>query len=97
MAKKKRGRVVGYTIPIRVGEVRIPIHGKTIKSARAKANAFRDRHLKNVEQGFYNATGFHPIRASKDYDSAKVKHGGEGKRAKSRRIRHALGHGSARR
>lgn len=26
------------------------------------------RRVKNVERGFYNATGFHPLRSSKDYD-----------------------------
>lgn len=50
MARKRRSRVVGYTIPIHVGEVRIPIHGKTKKQARAKANRFRRHHLKNVQK-----------------------------------------------
>jgi len=26
------------------------------------------RRVKNVERGFYDATGFHPIRSSRDYD-----------------------------
>jgi hypothetical protein len=47
--RKRRSRVVGYTIPIDVGNVRIPIHGKTKKQARARANAFRRHHLKNVK------------------------------------------------
>ena len=51
MPKKKesrRKRTVGWTVPIKVGQVRIPIHGKTRKSAMAKANAFKRHHLKNV-------------------------------------------------
>ena len=27
---------------------------------------------KNVEAGFWNATGFHPIRASRDYDADRA-------------------------
>jgi hypothetical protein len=71
MARKRKSRTVGYTIPIHVGSVRIPIHGKTLKSARAKANAFRKHHLKNVEMGFYDASGFHPIRTSEDYSAGR--------------------------
>jgi hypothetical protein len=26
------------------------------------------RRVKNVERGFYDATGFHPLRSSRDYD-----------------------------
>lgn len=33
------------------------------------ANARRRR---NVQQGFWDATGFHPIRASADYDSSRL-------------------------
>lgn len=90
MAKRKR--TVGYTVPIFVGKgknrVRIPIKGKTLKSAKAKANSFRRHHLKNVEKGFYDSTGFHPIRSSKDYAPYKVDEwpkGGSSKRSRSKR------------
>ena len=33
-----------------------------------KKNGKKARRVKNVERGFYNATGFHPLRSSKDYD-----------------------------
>jgi hypothetical protein len=37
--------------------------------------------------GFYDSSGFHPIRASKDYDASAVKHGSEGKKARAKRAR----------
>jgi hypothetical protein len=33
-----------------------------------KKNGKKARRVKNVERGFYNSTGFHPLRSSKDYD-----------------------------
>ena len=52
---------------------------RRLNPAFGRATAVRVRKLKsgsisltplrgNVAQGFYNETGFHPIRASKDYD-----------------------------
>ena len=73
---KKRTRVAGYTIPLFVGKgkgrVRIPILGKTLKAARAKANSFKKHYLKNVALGFYDASGFHPSRYSHDYVPARA-------------------------
>jgi len=34
--------------------------------------AKRRRIRRNVQQGFWDATGFHPIRASADYDSGRL-------------------------
>lgn len=95
MAKKRRSRVVGYTVPIRVGDVTIPIKGKTVKAARAKANAFKRHHLKNVERGFFDASGFHPLRSSADYSAARAGEGSS-KRARSARTSRAIGKGRAR-
>ena len=81
---KKRSQVVGYTVPIRVGDVTIPIRGKTAKAARAKANRFRRNHLKNVAMGFTDATGFHPIRASHDCSSGRA---GEGRSKGAAKVR----------
>jgi hypothetical protein len=54
--------------------------GKTPQAAVGRAKKFFG--LKgNVEQGFWDSTGFHPIRASSDYSAARA---GE-KRARSRR------------
>ncbi len=30
------------------------------------------RKVKNVQQGFFDQNGFHPIRASRDYDSDRL-------------------------
>ena len=90
MAKKKRSRVVGYTVPIRVGDVTIPIRGRTKKAARSKANAFKRHHLKNikviknVESGPWDATGFHPHRSSGDYSSSRA---GEGRSRTAAKVR----------
>ncbi len=54
--------------------------GKTIKAAKSAARRYFGRK-RNVEMGFYDAHGFHPIRASSDYSGAKA---GE-KRARSKR------------
>lgn len=35
---------------------------------RYRANPFR----RNIKMGFYDATGFHPVRASSDYDPDRV-------------------------
>ena len=69
MAKKKRMRTVGWTVPIHVGGVRIPIHGKTLKAAKAAANRFTKNHLKNtsVALGKWVGGKFHPFRSSHDY------------------------------
>lgn len=37
-----------------------------------KANAAGRRYLRNVAAGFYDATGFHPLRASADYDPVRT-------------------------
>jgi len=83
------------TVILRVGNPRlkrrISIHvpGKTRKSAEIRARQFikKLRGTRNVEMGFYDSSGFHPIRASKDYDASAVKHGSEGKKARAKRAR----------
>jgi len=68
------------------------ISGRTVSRLK---NLLR-RH--NVEMGFTDATGFHPIRASKDYSMARS---GEGRarsyRARGTRLRSATKHGRIRR
>ena len=49
------------------------------KSKRA-AKSLLKRLFPNVQEGFYDSSGFHPIRASSDYDPGAV---GEGKRGKA--------------
>lgn len=42
---------------------------------------------RNVQQGFFDGSGFHPIRASKDYDSSRLfddTEGGYKKKKKSK-------------
>jgi hypothetical protein len=53
-------------------QITITAHGKSRKSAIAKGKSFIRKRLKNVEMGFYDAHGFHPIRASRDYDPDRV-------------------------
>ena len=68
----------------------VTIHGEGRTKSLAKANARRtlkSYFRRNVEMGFYDGTGFHPIRASRDYDSAEVKHGPEGKKARAKRAK----------
>jgi len=69
------------------------ISGQTAR----RLNALLGRK-KNVEMGFYDATGFHPIRASKDYSGARA---GERRarsyRARGTRLRSATKHGRIRR
>lgn len=75
---------VGKFIPARLnkdGSVSFVVESGKHKGAR-KANP--KGRVKNVEQGFYNATGFHPIRSSSDYRSEALS-GPEGERARSGR------------
>jgi len=82
--KKNPAIPVGKFIPARLnndGTVSFVVESGKHKSAR-KVNP--KNRVKNVEQGFYNATGFHPIRSSVDYRSEALS-GPEGERARSGR------------
>jgi hypothetical protein len=68
--------------------------GKSKKAAKAHVRRIANAYLrKNIVAGFYDATGFHPIRASADYSAGRAgeKHraGGhgltKGKQTRSRR------------
>jgi hypothetical protein len=53
----------------------LTIHGEGRTKRAAKANV--KRHAKsllrrNVQAGFYDSTGFHPIRASADYSAGRA-------------------------
>jgi len=86
MAKKTV--IIRLGNPSKSGRVTIRVPAKTRKAAVTRARALRKKlRTKNVEMGFYDGTGFHPIRASKDYSSAEVKHGSEGRKARSKRAR----------
>ena len=43
-----------------------------VKTAPARKNPAKKRRRKNVEKGFFDAYGFHPIRSSSDYDESRV-------------------------
>jgi len=52
------------------------------------------RKRRNVYQGFYNETGFHPIRSSYDYDPDRAENPARGHRLKGwTAIRYAEKHG----
>lgn len=84
-------------VTMRIGnpgeEVLILVPGTTIEQAQRNATRFRKDRLKNIAEGFYDSTGFHPIRKAKDYDPTKVRAGGEAKHARAKLVAHALGHG----
>jgi hypothetical protein len=84
MAKRKK--LGKYVVRVKAGHATVNIHGKTKSSAQRNATHFIKRHMKNVEQGFYDDTGFHPIRGSKDYIKARA---GEGRTAGAKRRRTA--------
>ncbi len=44
--------------------------GKRAQSAvkHRKRNMTSPKRRRNIERGFYSATGFHPLRSSRDYD-----------------------------
>lgn len=60
---------------------------KSKKQAMARAKTIARKYMNNVEQGFYDSTGFHPIRSSRDYDSSRVQHGSEPKRKTKKKAR----------
>jgi len=72
------------------------VHGKSKKQAKANVGVLARNFLKNVE-GFQDETGFHPIRASKDYSGARA---GEKRprsyRARATRLRSATRRGTIR-
>ena len=84
--KKKKMRTSGWLAPFSVGDVKFRVPGKTRKKAVANRARFIRKHMKNVEMGFYDATGFHPIRSSSDYNKAKAGEGRRGGAARARRI-----------
>ena len=65
--KDRRGNPVGNYIAF----------GKSRKTAIASGK----RYLKNITAAFHDDEGFHPIRASSDYNPTRLK-GPEGKRAR---------------
>lgn len=84
MANKKKGKLGSWISKIVAGNATVNIHGKTKAAAKRNATAFKKKYMKNVEQGFYAGGIFHPIRASRDYSSARA---GEGRSSKARRSR----------
>jgi hypothetical protein len=77
MAKKKRPRRKP-AVRMVLGNPDSPlafirIAGKSMKDAKRKAARFRNRHLKNISEGFRDANGeFHPIRAAPDYSPRRA-------------------------
>lgn len=55
----------------------LTVLGRSKKHAKSKAKSLLRRLFgKNVAEGFYDSTGFHPIRHSVDYSKARA---GEGR------------------
>ena len=79
--KKKMGK---WFVKVNAGPAKVNIYGKTKKAAKANATRFVKRHMKNVEQGFYEGGIFHPIRGSSDYSAGRA---GEGRSSSAKRTR----------
>ena len=76
----------------------LTVRGRSRKNAKSKAKSLLRRLFgRNVAEGFYDSTGFHPIRASRDYSKARA---GEGRarsyRARATRLRSATRRGTIR-
>lgn len=56
----------------------IPASGIIIDKANGKIHIINPGKIRNVAQGYYDATGFHPIRASADYDPDRLSDDSEG-------------------
>jgi hypothetical protein len=50
----------------------IPASGVIIDKKRGKVHIINPGKVKNIAQGYYDATGFHPIRSSTDYDPDRL-------------------------
>ena len=79
--RTKRYRLAKASNPKKVYAT-ITFHGRSKKQAERNARKFSKRH--NVEMGFVDASGFHPIRASKDYSASAA---GEGRSRKAGKVR----------
>ena len=66
----------------------IPASGVIIDKKRGKVHILNPGKVRNIAQGFYDATGFHPIRASGDYDPDRLFDDSESERS-SRKKRKA--------
>jgi hypothetical protein len=60
-----------------LGRVSYTVRAPNKRSARAKIDRLLKAHKvkkarRNVEMGFWDATGFHPIRASEDYSAGRA-------------------------
>lgn len=73
-------------------EINVSFKAKSKKAAKS----ILKRLFPNVQEGFYDSSGFHPIRASSDYDAKRV---GEGRRGRvtASRARHKRAKTRARR
>lgn len=63
-----------------LGRVSYTVRAPNKRSARSKISRLMKAHRvrkarKNVEMGFWDARGFHPIRASKDYSAGRASEG----------------------
>ena len=56
----------------------IPASGVIIDKKKGKIHIINPGKLQNIAQGYYDSTGFHPIRASADYDSDRLSDDTEG-------------------
>lgn len=61
----------------------LTVRGRTQKQANARGR----RMLRNIAAGFYDDAGFHPIRASHDYDPSRAGEVRSVTKARKRRAR----------
>ena len=65
----------------------IPASGVIIDKKNGKVHILNPGKVRNIAQGFYDATGFHPIRSSGDYDSGRLFDDTEGSRGTSKKAK----------
>ena len=89
----KKGKTNQARVVMRVGNpsnaVTITVPAKSERAALARARRFVKHHTKNIEQGFYDETGFHPIRASKDYSEKRATAGARARAGYPKRLEKA--------
>jgi hypothetical protein len=72
-----------------LGRVTYTVKAKNKSGALTKLRqmmkAKNRKRKKNVEMGFWDAKGFHPMRASRDYSGARAGEGRAGGRARAKR------------
>lgn len=63
----------------------IPASGVIIDKKNGKVHIINPGKIRNIAQGFFDQYGFHPIRASADYDPDRLSDDTEGSYKRKRR------------